>query len=64
MNNYIVINGQRHDLVAIEGCGCKECSLNKKCCIGRSFFSRSICELFDKNPVTGYDGYHFIKHKY
>lgn len=27
MNNYVVINGNRHDLVAIEGCGCNECSL-------------------------------------
>lgn len=59
MNNYVVINGERHDLVAIEGCGCKECSLKDRC-----FFKTDICicMLFDKNPVTGYDGYHFINH--
>ena len=58
MENYVVINGERHDLVAIEGCGCRECSLSEKC-VGKTW----ICTLFDQNPVTGYDGFHFIKHK-
>lgn len=57
MENYVVINGERHDLVIIEGCGCMKCSLHKRC-RWRYWF----CEMFDKNPVTGYDGYHFIKH--
>lgn len=60
MNNYIVINEERHDLVAIEGCDCRECSLYEKCVgNGKSWF----CTLFDENPVTGYEGFHFIKHK-
>ena len=58
MENYVVINGERHDLVHIEGCGCMKCSLHKRC-RWRYWF----CEVFDKNPVTGYDGYHFIKHQ-
>lgn len=58
MENYVVINGERHDLIVIEGCGCKECSLNERC--GRWYH---FCRQFDKNPVTGYDGYHFIKHQ-
>ena len=57
MGNYVVINGERHDLVAIEGCGCNDCSLNERCS-----WCYVVCRLFDKNPVTGYDGYHFIKH--
>ena len=57
MNNYVVINGERHDLVAIEGCGCNECSLYERC-----LYKTWFCMLFDKNPVTGYDGYHFINH--
>lgn len=57
MENYIVINGERHELVIIEGCGCYECSLYERCHDETLF-----CFLFDKNPVTGYDGYHFIKH--
>lgn len=57
MENYIVFNGERHDLVAIEGCDCNDCSLYERC--GEVSF---ICMLFDKNPVTGYDGYHFINH--
>ena len=57
MNNYIVINGNRHDLVSIEGYGCDECSLNERCC-----YRSCLCFIFDKNPVTGYDGYHFINH--
>lgn len=59
MNNYVVINGNRHDLIVIEGCSCNECSLRERC-----FGHIWPCRLFDKNPVTGYDGYHFIKHKY
>lgn len=59
MENYVVINGNRHDLVAIEGCGCNECSLYDLC-LSNTFLY--ICMLFDKNPVTGYDGYHFINH--
>lgn len=58
MENYVVINGERHDLVAIEGCDCNDCSLYEKC-----HEETLICMLFDKNPVTGYDGYHFIKHQ-
>lgn len=57
MKNYVVINGERHDLISIEGCGCGSCSLYERCG-SRKWF----CEVFDKNPVTGYDGYHFIKH--
>ena len=58
MENYVVINGERHDLVVIEGCECSDCSLYKQCRM-----DYWICEIFDKNPVTGYDGYHFIKHQ-
>lgn len=58
MENYIVINGERHDLVVIEGCVCWDCSLYKRC-RGITW----VCDVFDKNPVTGYDGYHFIKHQ-
>ena len=58
MENYVVINGERHDLVDIEGCGCNECSLYERC-----LYKTWFCMLFDKNPVTGYDGYHFIKHQ-
>ena len=57
MENYVVFNGERHDLVAIEGCDCNDCSLYDKC-----HERKLICMLFDKNPVTGYDGYHFINH--
>lgn len=57
MENYIVINGERHDLVITKGCECSNCSLYEQC-LNISW----ICEVFDKNPVTGYDGYHFIKH--
>lgn len=59
MENYIVINGERHDLVAIEGCRCNECSLYQQC-----EFVKVICQIFDANPVTGYEGFHFIKHKF
>ena len=58
MNNYVVIKGERHDLVAIEGCDCDDCSLNERC-----RFYDGFCKLFDENPVTGYDGFHFIKNK-
>lgn len=58
MENYVVINGERHDLVITEGCECSNCSLYEQC-LNISW----ICEIFDKNPVTGYDGYHFIKHQ-
>lgn len=57
MENYVVINGERHDLVVIEGCGCKVCSIYERC-----FCKTLFCMLFEENPVTGYDGYHFIKH--
>lgn len=57
MENYVVINGERHDLVVIEGCTCKECSLFERC-----FCKTWFCMLFEKNPFTEYDGYHFIKH--
>lgn len=60
MNNYVVINGMRHDLVAIEGCGCNECSLYDLCLYADD--GDEFCMLFDRNPVTGYDGYHFINH--
>lgn len=58
MNNYVVINGKRHDLVIIEGRGCAECSLERECCKTNHMF----CTDFKPNPVTGYDGYHFINH--
>lgn len=58
MDNYVVFNGTRYDLVAIEGCDCDDCSLYELC-----HEEKLICMLFDKNPVTGYDGFHFIKHK-
>lgn len=57
MENYVVINGERHDLVVIEGCQCKDCSLYERC---RS--NTWICEMFGENPVTAYGGYYFIKH--
>ena len=57
MENYIVINGERHDLVVIKGWRCSACSLYEQC-----GFVKVICQIFDENPVTGYDGYHFIKH--
>lgn len=57
MENYIVINGERHDLVVVVGCGCGDCSLYELC---RQ--NSWICEIFDADPVTGYFGYHFIKH--
>ena len=31
MENYVVFNGERHDLVAIEGCDCNDCSLYERC---------------------------------
>lgn len=31
MENYVVINGERHDLVVIEGCECSDCSLYERC---------------------------------
>ena len=58
MENYVVINGERHDLVVTEGCECSDCSIYERCRYGSW-----VCEVFDKNPVTGYDGYHFIKHQ-
>ena len=57
MENYVVINGERHDLVVIEGCECSDCSLYERC-----HENSWVCEIFDKNPVTGYFGYHFVKH--
>ena len=58
MENYVVINGERHDLVVIEGCECSDCSLYERC---RS--NPWICGVFDENPITGYSGYHFVKHQ-
>ena len=57
MENYVVINGERHDLVVIEGCDCGNCSIFKQC---RMYYA--VCEIFYKNPVTAYHGYHFVKH--
>lgn len=57
VENYVVINGERHDLVITEGCNCGDCSIFKQC---RMYYE--ICKIFDKKTVTRYDGYHFNKH--
>lgn len=59
MNNYIVINGERFDLVNNKGCDCNNCKLRSKC-----EEKKLLCEIFCVDIVFGSIKYHFIKRQY
>ena len=57
MENYIVINGKRHDLMRQKGISCHECSLNGYCC------NAAIpCSFFAHNDWSAMSEYYFVLH--
>lgn len=58
MNNYIVINGIRHDLMKRKGVRCQECSLYGYCTT-----SDMICAIFAKYNWDDMSDYYFVKHQ-
>lgn len=57
MENYIVINGVRHDLMKQEGITCRECSLFDKCSN-----MRMPCSIFAGETWDTLSEYYFVLH--
>lgn len=57
MENYIVINGERHDLMRKKGVSCHECSLHGIC-------THAVlpCALFAQNDWDTMSEYYFVLH--
>lgn len=58
MENYIVINGERHDVMRQKGVSCHECSLYG-CCSHATI----VCGIFAGNDWDAMSEYYFVKHQ-
>lgn len=57
MENYIVINGVRHDLKKQKGVSCQDCSL-----FGHCSHTNMPCEIFAGNDWYAILDYYFVLH--